>query len=188
MALGLGSATPVAAQDLPFGLTEVRGGYGYTGVELWTLFQPYDGFQQFAAWDTASIELVFTPPDAEVLAFLGSPRIVLGGQISTLNRASMLYSGFNWRTNVFESPVFIEGTVGAAVTNSTLANALPPNRNAGCPALLYFSVAAGYQFDEHWSIMGTAYHASHSNLCNLINPSAKNDGLNAVGFKIGYKF
>ena len=188
VAVALFCAPVLAADELPLGLSEVRGGYSYTGVELWTVFRPYKGKEQFAAWDTAHVELVFTPPDDTLLAYLGNPRVVLGGHLSTIGRASLVYTGLNWHANIMQSPLFLEGTLGGALTDSTLAHAKPPNRNVGCPALLYFSAAAGFELGDNWSIMGEAYHASHSNLCNFFVPDAKNDGLNGVGIKVGYRF
>jgi hypothetical protein len=191
MLVGLGTS-PVLSQDfgsLSFAsVTEIRGGINVTGVELWTAFQPYSGLEQYRSLDTAEIELLFTPPNAAFLQYLGSPQIEFGAHISTIGRASLAHLGLNWRTQLFDTPVFIDGVFGVAVTNSKLANTTPPERDVGCPGLLYFGADLGYQIDQHWSIMGSIYHASHASLCNLFIPDAKNDGLNGFGVKVGYKF
>ena len=172
----------------PVGLTAIRGGLNVTGVELWTVFQPYKGLEAYRTLDTVEVELVFRPPDASVLQYLGDPSISLGAHISTTGRASLAHLGLTWGTHLFDTPFFIEGTLGGAVTNSTLVASKPPERSVGCPLLFYFAADAGYQFDQHWSIMGSAYHASHANVCNFFNKNAHNDGLNGVGLKIGYNF
>lgn len=184
--------SPVLSQDfgsLSFAnVTEIRGGINVTGVELWTAFRPYAGLEKYRSLDTAEVELLFTPPNATFLQFLGSPQVEFGAHISTLGRASLAHLGLNWGTHILDSPVFIDGVLGVAATNSKLANTTPPDRDVGCPVLLYFGADLGYQIDQHWSIMGTVYHASHAGLCNVFIPDAKNDGLNGFGVKVGYKF
>lgn len=178
---------PAAAQDntpMPFGLSEIRGGAYVTGIELWR-FSPWPGEEQFERLDTLEVELLFEPPDNAIFGFLNSPRISVGTIVSTLGRASLIHAGLTWDAQLFESPFFLEGTFGGALTNSTLSGAVAPDRNVGCPALLYFSVGAGAKFDAHWSVMGSIYHASHAALCGLDKP---NEGLNGMGIKVGYSF
>ena len=183
--------SPVLAQNvtaLPSaGGTEIRGGLNVTGVELWT-WRPLSGLEEYQSLDTAEIDLLWTPPDGSVLQYLGDPRIEVGAHISTIGRASLAHLALNWGTNLFDSPVFIDGVLGVGVTNSKLADTTMPERNVGCPVLIYFGADLGYQFDEHWSVMGTVYHASHAGLCNIFTPDAHNDGLNGFGVKVGYKF
>jgi hypothetical protein len=183
------AAAPATAQgNGPFGLSEIRTSVNVTGVELWTGFRPYPGREQYESLDTVEVQLLFTLPNDTLLAYLGNPDISLGVHGSTLGRASLAHLGLNWGTQLFDTPFFIDGTVGAALTNSTLKGAAPPNRNVGCPALLYFAADFGYQVTENLSVMGTLYHASHSSLCWLIDPAAPNQGLNGYGIKVGYSF
>jgi lipid A 3-O-deacylase len=180
---------PALAQDNgPLGLSEIRGSINVTGVELWTGFRPYPGLEKYVSFDTLEVQLLFTPPDDTLLSYLGNPDISVGVHASTLGRASFVHLGLNWSAQLFETPFFIDGTVGAALTNSTLAGATPPDRNVGCPALLYFAADLGYRLNDEWSVMGTVYHSSHSSLCWLANPGAPNEGLNGYGVKIGYSF
>jgi hypothetical protein len=177
-------AMPAAAQDFQ-PLFEARLGANVTGVELWTGFRPYPDWVQFERLDTVQVELLFNPPEiADVLSYLGSPRIAFGGHLSTAGRASMVYSGLNWQWAI-TGPVFVEATVGGALTNSTLENATPPDRNVGCPALLYFSAGVGAEIAEGWNVIAQVYHASHAALCGL---DAPNRGLNGYGVKIGHSF
>jgi len=187
--LVLASVVPAAAQSqLPLGLSEIRGGVNVTGVELWTFFQPYESRKQFRSLDTVEIELLFTPPDQTMLHYLGSPEISFGGHISTIGRASMVHLGLTWTAPIFSTPVFVEATLGGALTNSRLSGGAPPERNVGCPLLFYLDAAVGYQFDQHWSVMGNVYHASHAGLCEKLTGNPGNDGLNGFGVKVGYKF
>lgn len=183
------SVAPAAAQgEGPFGLSEIRTSINVTGVELWTGFRPYAGLEQYEKLDTVEVQLLFTLPNDTLLSYLGNPDISIGVHGSTLGRASLAHVGLNWKTQIFDTPFFIDGTVGGAITNSTLTGASPPDRNVGCPALLYFATDFGYQVTENLSVMGTLYHASHASICWLIDPSAPNQGLNGYGLKIGYKF
>lgn len=189
MLLALLVATPAMAQgNGPLGLSEIRGGINVTGVELWTGFRPYPKYANLESLDTVEVQLLFTLPDDSLLSYLGNPDISLGVHGSTIGRANIAHLGLNWSTQLFETPFFIDGTVGVAVTDSTLSGAKPPNRNVGCPTLLYFAADVGYQLTENWSVMGTVYHASHSSLCWLVTPNAPNQGLNGYGIKLGYSF
>lgn len=182
-------ATAAVAQDNGVvGLSEIRGSINVTGVELWTGFRPYLGLEHLEAIDTVEVELLFSLPNDTLLSYIGNPRISLGAHGSTLGRASLAHLGLNWNAPVLDTPFFVDGTVGAALTNSTLRGATPPDRNVGCPALLYFAAGVGYQLNENWSVMGTVYHASHSSLCWLVSPNAPNEGLNGYGIKVGYSF
>lgn len=185
MALLLMVAPAAAQGNGPLGLSEIRGGINVTGVELWTGFRPYFGLEHFESLDTVEVQLLFTLPNDTLLRYLGNPDVSIGVHGSTLGRASLAHLGLNWSTQLFETPFFIDGTVGVALTNSTLSGATPPNRNVGCPVLLYFAADFGYQLTEELSVMGTLYHASHSGLCGA---SVPNNGLNGYGIKLGYSF
>jgi len=180
-----GGAAPAANA---FELDEARLGINVTGVELWTGFRPYAGLEHLEALDTVEVQLLFTLPNDTLLAYVGNPDISVGLHGSLLGRASLAHLGLNWETQIFDTPFFIDGTIGGAITNSTLKGASAPDRNVGCPALLYFAADLGYQLTENLSVMGTVYHASHSSLCWLIDASAPNQGLNGYGIKLGYKF
>lgn len=178
----------LARDDRQPGLSEIRTGINVTGVELWTGFRPYFGLERYEALDTVEVELLFTLPNDTLLSYVGNPDISLGLHGSILGRASFAHLGLNWGTQLFETPFFIDGTLGVAITNSTLSGATAPDRNVGCPGLLYFAADVGYQLNENWSVMGTVYHASHSSLCWLVTPNAPNQGLNGYGIKLGYSF
>jgi lipid A 3-O-deacylase len=182
------TVVPAAAQGPgPLGLSEIRGSINVTGVELWTGFRPYPSEAHFEALDTVEVELIFTPPSDTLLSYLGNPDISLGVNLSTIGRANIAHLGLTWSAPLFQTPFFVEGTLGFALTDSTLSGATAPDRNVGCPTLLYFAAGVGYQFTENWSLMGTAYHASHSGLCWSM-PHPPNRGLNAYGIKVGYSF
>ena len=179
--MAAGGAAPAANA---FELDEARLGINMTGIELWT-WQPYSGAEEYRALDTIEAELLFTLPNDTLLSYLGNPSINIGGHLSMLDRASMVRAGLTWGGQLFETPFFLEGTLAAALTNSTLSGAVAPDRNVGCPVLAYFAANLGYRLSESWSVMGTVYHASHASLCGLGVP---NRGLNGYGIKVGYAF
>jgi lipid A 3-O-deacylase len=176
--VGLGFAGAAQAQ-VPL-IDEVRGGVFAHSVD-----EPGpDGmFWNFTRIQDANVELLFTPPDSEMWRFLGSPRPHVGATVNFGGLESMAYAGLTWTWHVFETPLFVEGTFGAAITNAATSGAVFPARNLGCPIQFRESASLGYQVTPQASVMLTLEHASHAYLCG-----EDNRGLTNLGVRFGYKF
>jgi lipid A 3-O-deacylase len=179
------SAGGAGAQDVSpsaFGVSEVRGGIFAHSVDQGgpnTLFNLID----LGRIQDANVELLFTPPDADFWRMIGNPRPHIGATLNFGGLESMVYAGLTWHVNVFDTPVFIEGALGAALHNGALTGAVAPARDHGCAFAFHEAASIGYQFTENFSAMVTFEHASHAGLCG-----SSNRGLTNLGIRAGWTF
>ena len=129
-----------------------------------------------------NVELLFTAPDNEFFRWMGSPRPNLGATFSMGGLESMAHLALTWQVPVFDTPFFIEGTLGAAVHNGALSGARPPRTNFGCRAGFYESASLGMNVSDNATVMITYEHTSNLGLCT------PNGGLSNLGVRMGYKF
>jgi len=183
--VGGGAAAVVGgsvAQAQEFGISEIRAGifaHKVTGG-----FLPFDpnrwiGLGQI---EDINVEILFSSPDNEFFRWLGSPRPRLGASFNIRGVESMANLGLTWQAQVFDTPFFVEGTFGVAVTNGALSGVVAPLSNFGCPVGFYEAASIGINVDENISVMITYEHTSNLNLCS------PNDGLSNLGIRFGYKF
>lgn len=178
LAAGLAVAAPAAAQPVFF--DELRGGVFAHSVDE---PGPDGAFWNVTRIEDANVELLFTPPDSDFWRILGSPRPHVGATVNFGGLESMAYAGLTWTWHVFDTPLFVEGTFGAAVTNGATSGAVFPARNLGCPVQFRESASLGYQVTPQASVMLTLEHASHAYLCG-----ENNRGLTNLGMRFGWKF
>ncbi len=129
-----------------------------------------------------NVELLFTSPDNEFFRWMGSPRPTLGATLNFNGLESMAHLALTWQVPVFDTPFFIEGTLGAAVHNGALSGARLPLTNFGCRAGFYEAASFGMNVGDNATVMITYEHTSNLGLC------LPNDGLSNLGVRMGYKF
>jgi lipid A 3-O-deacylase len=164
---------PAYAQLL--GPLEVRGGVFAHSVDELTL--------DMTRIQDANVELLIGLPTLDQMIGIGQIRPHVGATVNFGDLESMAYAGLSWTVPVFDTPVFIEGSFGAAVHNGESDGATPPGRNLGCSFLFRESVSVGVNVTESASIMATLEHASHAHLCGN-----NNRGLTNLGVRVGWKF
>ncbi len=135
-----------------------------------------------------NVEALFRSP--KFLSVLGAPRPVIGGTIATDGDAtSQFYAGFEWTVD-FAEKFFFSAMLGGAVHNGETDDFNPVVDNdrvettlfMGCSAHFRMAGDLGYRISErisasvHWS------HISNAGLC------AENEGLDHLGFRVGYRF
>lgn len=174
-------APPAAAQDSI--LSEVRAGFSFEGVELDEQFLLLPTTIPLDRPHKLSFELLFRSPEIDAFKWIGAPRPVIGATISTTGLESWASAGLSWHIPVFETPLFVEGTLGVAVHDGYLVDAPAGRRNFGCRGLLYEQVTLGANLSETMTASVNFEHGSHAWLCGQTN-----DGFNSVGFRLGYKF
>ncbi len=175
--LGAGAAT---AQE-GFGLDEVRGGLFFHSVD----HAPADSFLGFLdtrRLEDANIELLFTPLDFGP-GWIGELRPHVGATVNFGGLESQVYAGLSWTWHVFDGPVFVEGSFGAALHSGASDGVSYPARNLGCPALFRESLSLGYDLTEQASVMATFEHSSHAGLCG-----EHNEGITNLGVRVGWSF
>ncbi|WP_173931842.1 acyloxyacyl hydrolase [Chelativorans sp. Marseille-P2723] len=126
-------------------------------------------------------EYVFRSP--EFLRPVGSPRPYIGFDVAIADDPiHFVYGGLNWDFRISDR-IYLGLSLGGAVTTAEdLKN--PSNYKAlGCRALFHLGAAVGYDFSERWTVQAYTDHFSHGGLCSSVN-----NGAEATGIRIGYRF
>ncbi len=179
--LGLVLAPAALAQDLGSAFDEVR--IGVAAHDVYGGFLPVNSSQwTIEAPEDVAFEVLFRSPDIEAFQWIGAPRPNIGGTVSTTGRESLLHAGLTWQVPVFETPLYLEATFGAAIHNGALTGATDPGRNLGCRVNFYEALGVGANLSDEWTLTVSYEHTSNANLCE------ENDGLSNLGVKLGYKF
>lgn len=129
-----------------------------------------------------SFDVLFTSPDLDVFRWVGSPRPEFGTTINFAGRDSIAHLGLTWQLPVFSTPLYLEGSFGAAVSNGALENAVNGNKNFGCRVNFYERFGVGANVSETMTATLTYEHTSNNGYCN------QNDGLSNFGLRVGWKF
>jgi outer membrane immunogenic protein len=155
------------------GSTSVPIGGGATGkplspsVELQALFSPLPN----------TIE----PYDSN-LAWVFSPRPMIGASISAEGKTDTAYAALAWDAPIW-GPYFAEFTAGGLIHDQKL-NVVYSDRPSPLTTRFLFreSIAVGRQIGPDWRILAFLAHASNGDL------ASGNVGLNEVGVLLGYTF
>ncbi|MFC3703992.1 acyloxyacyl hydrolase [Devosia honganensis] len=178
IAVVAGLVSAPAAQE--FGLSELRGGlFAHSADEPGAFFGIFDTSRM----QDVNVELLFHVPGLTDWPALGELRPHLGATVNFGGLESMVYAGLSWTVPLFDTPVFLEASFGAALHNgSTNGVAAYPARHLGCSPLFRESASLGVMVTETASIMATVEHASNANLCD------GNRGLTNMGLRFGWRF
>lgn len=168
-----------AARAGEFGIDQLRAGVLAHSIDE---RGPNDEILNFTRWEDVTFEALFTSPDIDAFRWIGSPKPNIGATVNLNGRESMAHLGLTWQANLFDGPVFVEGTFGAAVHNGHLTGAAYPERDLGCSLMFYEAAGLGMNVTDRMDVMVSWEHSSSANLC------APNRGLTNVGVKIGYHF
>ncbi len=127
----------------------------------------------------SNLEVLFTSPG--MLDIIGSPRPHIGATVNSHGDTSQGYLGLSWEWS-FMGDAFAGFSLGGAAHNgATRTNALN-KKELGCKVLFRESIDVGYRFFKRHAIMLHLAHISNAKLCG------KNEGLENVGLRYGYKF
>lgn len=171
-------ASPAVAQD--FGLDEFRAGVFYHSA--------YGGFLPTGDnWDLSRIEdvkfsVLFTSPDIDVFRWIGSPRPEIGTTLNLNGRENLIHANLNWQIPVFETPLYLELGLGAALTDGALNGVAAPARNFGCALNFYDAFGVGAHVSDNVTVTLRYEHISNLEMCS------PNDGLSNLGVMVGVKF
>lgn len=171
-ALALFAAAPATAgvEEVRFGVLAHDLGAFSTGKE--------DGLN-------LNVEAVFSSPSS--LSWLGKPRPHVGLSAATDGAAtSQLYAGLGWQANL--SPRYYAGVgfgfmIHDGETRYRAGDpVLPDTAYLGCRVLARLSGEVGYRLTSRLSAALYTTHASNAGVCG------QNEGLDATGFRLGYRF
>lgn len=132
--------------------------------------------------ETFSVDVLFTSPDIDAFRWIGAPRPEVGVSANLAGRDSMAHLGLTWQLPLFDTPFFLEGTLGAAIHNGALTNAEPDRKNFGCRVNFYERYGIGANLSDTVTATLAYEHTSNAELCE------RNDGLSNFGLRVGVKF
>jgi hypothetical protein len=165
-------------QETPL-IDEIRGGFHFHNA--------YGGFipsrpewWSFDEFEDVSFEVLFTSP--EIFEWIGSPRPNLGATVNLDGQESIAHLGLTWHLPIFDTPIYVEGTLGAAIHNGYLTDPPPGFKAMGCRVNFYEQVGIGANISENVTATLTYEHTSNWELCE------ENGGLSNFGLRVGWKF
>ena len=127
----------------------------------------------------ANFEILFISPPW--LKNLRSPRPHLGLSINANDDTSHAYAGLTWEWR-FWRQWFFNFSLGGAIHDGKTTTTLIDRKELGCRVLFRESLDLGYIFAERHSISAFLDHISNANICE------KNEGLETLGIRYGYRF
>lgn len=127
----------------------------------------------------ANLEILLLSP--QFLGVLFSPRPHIGLTINTQGNTSLAYFGLSWEWT-FWNNWFAGFSGGGSVHDGKLSTVDTDRKELGCRILFRTTVEAGYRFGGRHSLSGIWSHNSNANICD------KNEGLENVGIRYGYRF
>lgn len=183
----LGMAAPAAAQTMydpnPIAdvVSELR--FGIHAHDVHHAALPFSvGEWRLNQIENVSFDVLFHSPDYDVFRWIGAPRPELGATINLDGQDSMAHLGLTWQLPIFDTPIYLEGTFGAAVHNGALTGAAPGRKNFGCQVNFYERFGVGMHVSESVTATLTYEHTSNNEWCQA------NDGLSNFGLRVGWKF
>ncbi|MBJ3786458.1 acyloxyacyl hydrolase [Devosia sediminis] len=184
--IALGFA-PVAAQDLldPHPLAgvvdELRIGIHAYNVH-YAMLPTYIHEWQFNEVSSISFDVLFTSPQIDAFTWIGSPRPEIGATLNLAGKENLVHAGLTWQLPIFDTPVFLEGTFGAAIHDGALSGAPEGQKNFGCRVNFYERFGIGVNASDTMTATLAYEHTSNNNWCG------DNAGLSNFGLRVGWKF
>ena len=88
--------------------------------------------------------MLFTSPDMDAFRWIGAPRPEIGMTLNTDGRGQHCPCGPDLAVaRLFDTPIYLEGTFGAAAHNGYLTDAPAGRRNFGCRVNFYERFGVG---------------------------------------------
>ena len=141
-----------------------------------------------SATPNAELQILFSPiptiarPYNPNLAWLFTPRPLIGASISLQGKTSDAYAGLVWSLPIYDR-FFAEFSLGGLIHNQNLDQYYSDRPSPLSTRVLFReSIAIGYQINDYWRIVAFADHGSNGNL------GYRNESLNHYGVLLGKKF
>lgn len=126
-----------------------------------------------------NFELLFTSP--AILEGIWSPRPHFGATVNSTGDTSLVYLGLTWEWP-FRRNWYLDFSLGAAAHDGKKKTNRIDRKELGCRVLFRESIELGYRFGTRHAISAFLDHLSNANVCD------KNEGLESVGVRYGYRF
>jgi hypothetical protein len=174
-------AAPAAASDTP-GEDAPKAGLIYE-MKIGALMHdapPITGHSKEPLSADLNVEVVFGP---SLPIFFGTVRPAMGATVNFMGYTSKAYLDGRWTLECCWGAFFALG-IGAAIHDgdeNSLATA-QDHKQLGYRVLFHPTIEWGYRLNEHSSVSLFVEHISNANL------ASKNEGLDNLGIRYGYRF
>lgn len=182
VAIGLATTTAFADDVPPQNpRSELRIGImAHDAYPVWLPSTPTDF--RFNQIKDVGFDLLLRSPDTDFFRWMGSPRPNFGGTLNFDGQESMVHLALTWQARLPDTPVYVEGTIGAALHNGLLTGVFGKLRPQGCRLGFYTGIGLGVDITEKLTATLVYEHMSNADMCSA------NFGLSNVGIKLGVKF
>jgi hypothetical protein len=136
----------------------------------------------FDRLEDVTFDVLFRSPIPEAFWWTGRPRPDLGATINLKGYESFVHFGLTWQAHIFDTPIFVEGTLGGALNNGYATNPPPGYYAQGCPWGFYERVGVGVDLPSNMTVLVNYEHSSNWGVCGT------NQGMTMGGVKLGFKF
>jgi len=136
-----------------------------------------------------NLEILFTSP--AFLEIIGSPRPMIGGLVNTSGETDQAYFGLTWDWTFLHDVLragdgfYVEGSLGGSLHDGKLdvqGAEAQKRKSLGSPVLFREDVDLGYHITPRYSVAISYNHISDADLAK------RNEGLNDIGIRFGFKF
>ena len=145
---------------------------------------PDPGALTLSQLEDVTFDILFTSPEIDAFRWIGSPRPDLGVTINMDGQDSLAHLSLTWQLPIFDTPLYLEGALGAAIHNGYITGSHDPARhsNFGCRLNFYERYGIGAHLDDNVTATLTYEHTSNNGWC------AMNQGMSNLGLRLGWKF
>lgn len=139
----------------------------------------WSGFHREPYSPDLNLEAQFTP---SVTVWRGTIRPVMGTTINFEGYTSKVYGGGRWQWEQPSCNTFFAVGLAIAIHNGETFTSDPEFKQLGRRVLFHDSLEFGYRLDDHKSVSLFYEHISNA------STAAKNQGLDTLGLRLGYRF
>lgn len=139
----------------------------------------WSGFHKEPYAADLNLEAQFSP---HIVVWRGTIRPMIGATINFEGHTSKAYAGARWQWEQPSRSTFIALGLAVAVHNGETFSSDPEVKQLGRRVLFHDSVELGYRFDARHSVSLYFEHISNA------STAAKNQGLDTLGVRYGYRF
>lgn len=139
----------------------------------------WSGFNKEPYGADLNLEVQFRP---SLMLWHGAIRPVIGTTINFHGYTSKAYGGVRWQWEFPRNSTFFAVGLAVAIHDGETFTPDPDRKQLGRRVLFHDSIEWGYRLDQHRSISLYFEHISNA------STAAKNQGLDAIGLRYGYRF
>jgi lipid A 3-O-deacylase len=170
-------ALPAAADEQPGGgglIHELK-----IGAQVHDVPYMWSGFHREPYNVDLNLEAQFTP---SVMLWRGTIRPIVGATINFDGYTSKAYGGARWQWELPSCNTFFAIGLAIAVHNGETFTTDRDYKQLGRRVLFHDSLELGYRLDDHRSVSVFFEHISNASTAD------KNQGLDTLGLRLGYRF